>query len=341
MESTGINQNAGHRQWHWAGRATTPNPRKPARESKKRPEAKLGRNLIAAEPLDLEQHALLGVVLKQGLARLLEAAEARAVDLLGVVGALHEGLARHVVAARHARGVERGVVDAARGLVDPAAGDALEDDGERRLDGDGEVDRDDGVERRGLRGGAGVAIEDEGGRGVFGGLRAGVGRDGPRPKVVELARLGCRRSLGGERHDGAVAEPAAGAQLAGDEAYHEVVGDEAARLDGVFGHDRRARLDIVPQEVAGADGLELGEALEQALALRALADAGRTDEDHSCGSAELHAMRRANVAPSAVGGVEMSMYKNASQSTGQMQSAGRQCVEARDVVGLAMKGRKC
>lgn len=36
-------------------------------------------------------------------------------------------------------------------------------------------------------------------------------------------------------------------------------------------------LDIVTEEVAGANGLELGEALEQPVALGSLAHAGRTN----------------------------------------------------------------
>jgi hypothetical protein len=54
--------------------------------------------------------------------------------------------------------------------------------------------------------------------------------------------------------------------------------------------ERRACLDIVPKEVARADGLELREALQEALRLCSLADTGRTDEDDTGGSPKSHSM---------------------------------------------------
>lgn len=113
-------------------------------------------------------------MLEDRLAGLLELAEAGAVGILIVVGALDEGFAGDVVAAGDLGRVEGGVVDAARGLVDPATGNAVDDDGQRGLEGDDEVDGDDLAEDVSLGGGAGEAVEDEGGGRVFGGLRGRV-----------------------------------------------------------------------------------------------------------------------------------------------------------------------
>lgn len=130
----------------------------------------LGTNLITAHALNLEQDVLPGVVLQQGVAQLAEALQTLLEDVNVVVGPLDERLAGSVVPARDAGRVEGGVVDAAGGFVDPAAGNALEDDREGGDDGDGEINGDDSLEGGGLVGGAGVAVEDEGGVGVVGRL---------------------------------------------------------------------------------------------------------------------------------------------------------------------------
>ena len=113
----------------------------------------------------------------------------------------------------------------------PAARDALEDDALGGAEGDGEVDGDEGVERGGLCGGPGVAVEDEGGGRVV----RGQGGEGGRGVVADE---GCEvggavvvsRRRGGvgsdvcrfraERHDlGAAAEqPPSRLELVGDEA---------------------------------------------------------------------------------------------------------------------------
>lgn len=195
-------------------------------------------------------------MLEQGLAGLLELLEARTVDLLSVVGPLRQGVAGDVVAAGDPGRVEARVVDAARGLVDPAAGDALEDDLEGGLERDGQVDGDDALEAAGLRGVAGVPVEDEGRRRVLGGLRGrgGVaGGKGAECHAVAGLHLCGGSSLGRERHNlgGSVAlQPAAVAELAGYEPEHEVVGDEAAGLHGALGLDACA-------DVNGRSGLVL------------------------------------------------------------------------------------
>lgn len=51
---------------------------------------------------------------------------------------------------------------------------------------------------------------------------------------------------------------------------------------------RRAVLDVGAKQVAGADGLELGEAVEEALRLGALTDAGGSDEEDAGGAVEMH-----------------------------------------------------
>lgn len=259
-------------------------------------------------------------MLEQGLAGLLELLEARAVDLLGVVGPLRQGVAGDVVAAGDPGRVEARVVDAARGLVDPAAGDALEDDLEGGLERDGQVDGDDALEAAGLRGVAGVPVEDEGRRRVLGGLRGRGGASGGKGAechaVAGLHLCGGGGGLGRERHNlgGSVAlQPAAVAELAGYEAEHEVVGDEAAGLHGALGLDacadvnrsvgacfacwallteRRPVLDIAAEQVAGADGRELGEPPQQSFALGALADAGSAYKNNSSGSSKLHLILR-------------------------------------------------
>lgn len=207
----------------------------------------LGTDLVAAHALDFNQHALLGVVLQHRLAGLLELLEAGAVRLLVVIWALDQGLAGDVVAAGDAGGVEGGVVDAAGGLVDPSAGDALHDDGEGCLQGDDQVHGDDLAEDVGLGGGAGEAVEDEGGGWVVGGLRGGVVVEdvGCRddavhggPLVVEVG-FHCG-GLGGEGHDIGSAlggEPATGVEFVGNEAHHQIVCYQAAGLDGALDLD--------------------------------------------------------------------------------------------------------
>lgn len=54
-------------------------------------------------------------------------------------------------------------------------------------------------------------------------------------------------------------------------------------------------LDIVTEEIAGADGLELREALQQPLALGSLAHARRTNQNYSRRSLELHCLFDAEI----------------------------------------------
>lgn len=49
-----------------------------------------------------------------------------------------------------------------------------------------------------------------------------------------------------------------------------------------------ALLDIGSQEITSANGLELGEALEQALGLGAFTDTGRTDNEDAGGTVQTH-----------------------------------------------------
>jgi len=101
--------------------------------------------------------------------------------------------------------------------------------------------------------------------------------------------------FGIEGHDVWVrrSEPTTGEEFARNEAKDEVVGYKAAGLDGGFGLDaqRGATLDVAPEEVAHADGLELGEAFEETVGLGAFADAGGADEDNASCSLKAHARR--------------------------------------------------
>ena len=85
-----------------------------------------------------------------------------------VVAALDERLARRVVRHGLLGGVEDGVVGAARGRVDEAAGDAGDEEGVVDLELDGVLELlgagvEHGVEVLGLGDGAGEAVEDEAG----------------------------------------------------------------------------------------------------------------------------------------------------------------------------------
>lgn len=131
-------------------------------------------DLVAAHALDLEQDALLGVVVEQWLAVLLEFLEACTVRLLVVVRALGEGLSGDIVATGNAGPIESCVVYAAGRLVHPSAGDALENDGKRRLDGNDQVHGDDLLEGDGLGDGSGIAVQHEGRRRILGSLWNGV-----------------------------------------------------------------------------------------------------------------------------------------------------------------------
>jgi hypothetical protein len=56
--------------------------------------------------------------------------------------------------------------------------------------------------------------------------------------------------------------------------------DYAIATRGVAGHTERCALsDILPQQITGADGRQVGEPIHEALGLRSLAHAGCTDED--------------------------------------------------------------
>ena len=93
----------------------------------------LGADFVAAHALNLNEDALLGIVLQYGLAGFLELLETGAVRIRVVIGALDEGFASDVVAPRDSRGVEGGIVYPAGWFMDPATGDAVDDDGEGRL----------------------------------------------------------------------------------------------------------------------------------------------------------------------------------------------------------------
>ena len=73
--------------------------------------------------------------------------------------------------------MESGVVDATRRCVNPAIGNARDDDVRGGVHVDGEVDGDQGIELRGLNVVAWEAVEDEGGvgRGGVGVFAVGVG----------------------------------------------------------------------------------------------------------------------------------------------------------------------
>ena len=72
-----------------------------------------------------------------------------------------------VVAAGNARRIELDVVHAARGRVDPAVGDALENDLGGRDERDDQVHGHDGVEAGPLPGGPGEPVEYEARGGVL------------------------------------------------------------------------------------------------------------------------------------------------------------------------------
>lgn len=78
--------------------------------------------------VDEVEDLLFAVVVVDGGGHFVERLEALFHDLLLVVGALREGVAGDVVLARDLGGLELGVVDAARGDVEPAAARALDDD---------------------------------------------------------------------------------------------------------------------------------------------------------------------------------------------------------------------
>lgn len=128
----------------------------------------LGADLIAAHALNLDENALLGVVVENRLARLLELLEASAIDFLRVISALDERLSGNIVDSRDARRIEGSVVDSARRLVNPATSDSLQDNRYRCLEGNDKVDGNQLVERSSLSGCSGETVEDKGGVRVFG-----------------------------------------------------------------------------------------------------------------------------------------------------------------------------
>lgn len=88
-------------------------------------------------------------------------------------------------------------------------------------------------------------------------------------------------------------EPASSEELIGDESKHEIVGDQATRFHDALDLDaeRCSILDIVAEEVAGTDGVELGKTTEEALALGSFAHARCAKEDDSCGLVQSHSRR--------------------------------------------------
>lgn len=128
----------------------------------------LGADLVTAHALNLDENALLGVVVENRLARLLELLEASTVDFLRVISALDERLSSNIVDSRNARRIEGSVVDSARWLMNPATSDSLQDNRYRCLEGNNKVDGDQLVERSSLSGCSGETVEDKGGVGVFG-----------------------------------------------------------------------------------------------------------------------------------------------------------------------------
>ena len=174
-------------------------------------------------------------------------------DLLAVVVALHEVLARHVILAGDLRGVVLRVVRAARGGVHAAARHALDDLGVRDADLEDEVDRHaGGAQGLGLGDRAGEAVEE-------GAVRA----------------VGLGEALLDETDDDVV-----GHELA---LVHHGLGGEA---------ERRAGLDGGAKHVARRN-LRNAELLADELGLRALAGARRSDEDKTHLSGLLKNKKRA------------------------------------------------
>jgi len=139
--------------------------------------------------------------------------------------------------------------------VDPATGDAFEDDGEWRFEGDDEIDWDEIVELVGLRCSAWKAVEDERSGRIVGGLREwrGLRGGGLLDEGVGVEVLGgCGSGCGGESHGFRAVgweEPASSLELVEDEPEDHGVWDESSGFHSAFGFDaeRCLILDIVAQ----------------------------------------------------------------------------------------------
>mmetsp|Transcript_5832 Transcript_5832/g.15227 ORF Transcript_5832/g.15227 Transcript_5832/m.15227 type:complete len:303 (+) Transcript_5832:72-980(+) len=195
--------------------------------------------------IDARVQPLLRIVIHHRRGLVVEGAEALAQRALVVVGADHERLARVVVAHRHERLPELRVVTPAARRVDQPASDALDKQLVVNLH------LDDVVELHAL----------------------------VRQHPVELLRLlhRARKTI----EDEAVLAVGPVDRLA-DDAHHNLVGDEPARLHHLVGRlthlgprrDGRAE-HVARRQVAEA------EALLDDRALRALARARRADQDHA------------------------------------------------------------